>query len=220
MGRRRPGSGLPLTRFQRSNCLAESHYLQRNRYWPGVCISSDRVASLPALTKEILRYFLEHPEATDDLEGISRWRLRQKNSERSISEVNQALQWLVERDISNGCSRAARARRFGWLRENGKPPENYSERTSEQWPLTPPSPPHRKQLFVCFGRPSSPHSSTTHSSNFRFSFRKIFSRNFRPECRCFCIGFITTDPRGCRCGGFCRPAKSAGRICRWTSIFC
>jgi hypothetical protein len=62
-----------------------------------VCISIDRVASLPALTKEILRYFLEHPEATDDLEGISRWRLRQKNSERSSSEVNEALQWLVER---------------------------------------------------------------------------------------------------------------------------
>jgi hypothetical protein len=54
------------------------------------------VAVARALAKEILRYFLTHPEATDDLDGISRWRLEQAALERSVSDTYDALQWLVE----------------------------------------------------------------------------------------------------------------------------
>lgn len=45
--------------------------------------------------KDILRYFLRHPQAADNLEGIARWRLMQERVQRGVEETERALQWLV-----------------------------------------------------------------------------------------------------------------------------
>ena len=49
--------------------------------------------------QEILRYFVQHPQASDDLEGIARWRLLQEQIGRSIEEVRQALEMLVQMEF-------------------------------------------------------------------------------------------------------------------------
>jgi len=49
--------------------------------------------------QEILRYFVQHPHASDDLEGIARWRLLQEQISRSVEEVRQALDMLVKMEF-------------------------------------------------------------------------------------------------------------------------
>ena len=48
------------------------------------------------VAKEILRYFVRHPDAADSLLGIARWRLFQEEVHRSVGITEEALQWLVE----------------------------------------------------------------------------------------------------------------------------
>lgn len=45
--------------------------------------------------KEILEYFLRHPQAADCLEGVARWRLLQESIHRNVEETNEALSWLA-----------------------------------------------------------------------------------------------------------------------------
>jgi hypothetical protein len=52
----------------------------------------------PGAVKEILQYFVRHPQAVDDLEGIARWRLAEEVIRRKVEETHRALTWLVERD--------------------------------------------------------------------------------------------------------------------------
>jgi hypothetical protein len=47
------------------------------------------------LAEEILRYFLEHPNAADSLEGIAKWRLNWAVS-RGLTRTARALGKLVE----------------------------------------------------------------------------------------------------------------------------
>ncbi len=49
--------------------------------------------------REILRYFMQHPQASDDLEGIARWRLLQQHVTRQVEEVHRALELLVRLDL-------------------------------------------------------------------------------------------------------------------------
>lgn len=44
----------------------------------------------------MLRYFIQHPYAADDLEGITRWRLVEQVIRQRIEETRRALAWLVE----------------------------------------------------------------------------------------------------------------------------
>lgn len=53
------------------------------------------LAATENVAKEILSYFLHHPEAADSLEGIARWRLLAQRVEQTVSETQVALQWLV-----------------------------------------------------------------------------------------------------------------------------
>jgi hypothetical protein len=46
----------------------------------------------------VLRYFVRHPQAVDDLEGIARWRLAEEALRDRVEETHRALTWLVERD--------------------------------------------------------------------------------------------------------------------------
>jgi hypothetical protein len=48
------------------------------------------------LAKEILGYFLSHPQSADSLEGIARWRLLDAAVHRALMETGRALEWLVE----------------------------------------------------------------------------------------------------------------------------
>ena len=45
-----------------------------------------------------MRYFVRHPQAADDLEGIARWRLAEEAIRNKVEETHRALTWLVERD--------------------------------------------------------------------------------------------------------------------------
>lgn len=47
------------------------------------------------LVREILGYFLKHPQSADSLEGVARWRLLDKVIRRSLDETSIALEWLV-----------------------------------------------------------------------------------------------------------------------------
>lgn len=53
----------------------------------------------PSLTREILSYLLEHPEAQDTVEGIAEWWILERSIRRRLSEVQDALGELVERDL-------------------------------------------------------------------------------------------------------------------------
>lgn len=49
----------------------------------------------PEIAKEILDYFLRNANAADDLEGIVRFRLLEQAIFRCVTEVSEALEWLV-----------------------------------------------------------------------------------------------------------------------------
>jgi len=52
--------------------------------------------SSEATAREILDYFLRHPEAADSLTGIARWRLMEAAVQRSVAKTESALHWLLE----------------------------------------------------------------------------------------------------------------------------
>lgn len=51
--------------------------------------------------REIIRYFMQHPQASDDLQGIARWRLLQLRVHRQVQEVQSALALLVSMKLLN-----------------------------------------------------------------------------------------------------------------------
>lgn len=53
----------------------------------------------PKQVREVLEYFLRHPEAVDTLEGIARWRVRPAVIEQQVQEIHAALEWLFERKL-------------------------------------------------------------------------------------------------------------------------
>ena len=46
--------------------------------------------------REVLGYFLEHPQTADTAEGLARWRLAGANKRRTVEQIREALHWLVE----------------------------------------------------------------------------------------------------------------------------
>ncbi|HXJ93629.1 MAG TPA: hypothetical protein VMT20_12180 [Terriglobia bacterium] len=56
-------------------------------------------ATLEDIAKDILSYFLDNPQAADDLEGVARWRLLRQTIRRDVEETGQALDWLVKRGL-------------------------------------------------------------------------------------------------------------------------
>jgi len=45
--------------------------------------------------REVLRYFVRHPGAADDVRGVAQWRLLNEFVTRTVDETQQALTWLV-----------------------------------------------------------------------------------------------------------------------------
>lgn len=54
---------------------------------------------MPLRAPDVLRYFLHHRRAADSLEGVVRFRLAEETVHRSVTEVAEALRWLVEHDL-------------------------------------------------------------------------------------------------------------------------
>lgn len=52
---------------------------------------------VPDHVRDVLSYFLRNPRAVDDLEGVTRWRIREEAIHRTTAEVDSALAWLVTR---------------------------------------------------------------------------------------------------------------------------
>jgi hypothetical protein len=59
-------------------------------------VESSRVDA--AVVRQVLSYFVRHPHAIDDLEGIARWRLLEESVRDRVEETRLALSWLVEHD--------------------------------------------------------------------------------------------------------------------------
>jgi hypothetical protein len=49
------------------------------------------------MAEEVLSYFVRHPLAADNLEGVARWRLLDEVIRRKLADTEAALAWLVER---------------------------------------------------------------------------------------------------------------------------
>jgi hypothetical protein len=104
-------TGCPATRLYTRAIAQDAEFATRLRFGGGSA-KPRTVPGEPELRKEILRYFLEHPDAVDDLEGISRWRLRQLLVERSVLEAREALDWLVEKGYLDAEQMAGTHRTF------------------------------------------------------------------------------------------------------------
>jgi hypothetical protein len=97
-----------------------------------------RKAGHPDMAVDILEYFIRNPDATDDLEGIARFRLLDQIIYRHVGEVSSALNWLVaaglltRTDVAEGHAlyslnrtRRAEAERFlAQCKSNGPPDDN------------------------------------------------------------------------------------------------
>jgi hypothetical protein len=47
------------------------------------------------IVKQILSYFVRHPNAMDSLEGVARWRLLEEQIDRTVRKTESALEWLL-----------------------------------------------------------------------------------------------------------------------------
>jgi hypothetical protein len=59
-------------------------------------LGCDQRPDLEVVT-EVLAYFVRHPHAADDLEGVARWRLLETAVRARVQETHDALEWLVGR---------------------------------------------------------------------------------------------------------------------------
>ena len=58
----------------------------------------DEVSRSPEVViRQVLDYFLCHPEAVDSADGIAHWRLLEVEVQPSVAEVEEGLQLLVSR---------------------------------------------------------------------------------------------------------------------------
>ena len=47
------------------------------------------------LVEAVLGYFLRHPQASDSVEGIARWRLLEETARIRLEETARAVEWLT-----------------------------------------------------------------------------------------------------------------------------
>ncbi len=63
----------------------------------GAFLSPTRAKPAPKSASEILGYFLRNPQACDNLEGVTRWRLPDQRIYETLRTTKKALEWLVGR---------------------------------------------------------------------------------------------------------------------------
>lgn len=59
-------------------------------------LSDIDLKSREEIAREILSYFLRHPDAADSFDGIARWRLLEDIVRRSVAATEEGLKWLIE----------------------------------------------------------------------------------------------------------------------------
>jgi Fe2+ or Zn2+ uptake regulation protein len=59
----------------------------------------DEARTPDEVIRQILDYFLSHPEAVDSADGIAHWRLLEEVIQPSVAGVEEALRWLVSRGL-------------------------------------------------------------------------------------------------------------------------
>jgi hypothetical protein len=57
------------------------------------------MTGIESVTRDVIRYFLDHPELADSLEGIAHWRLMTQRVREVVGETERALSILVERGL-------------------------------------------------------------------------------------------------------------------------
>ena len=84
------------------------------------------------VAKDILSYFLRNPQATDDLEGVARWRLLNETVHRGVEETSQALDWLVQHGFLGRVSRPGTGTLFSLGPEHRVSAEAFLSDSGEQ----------------------------------------------------------------------------------------
>ena len=92
----------------------------------------------PELAKEILRYFLRHPQAADSFEGVARWRLIEEVVQRRVEGTHKALSWLVRHGFLREVSTAGTGAIFSLNPERQAEAERFLKsatagRTRTRW---------------------------------------------------------------------------------------
>ena len=77
------------------------------------------------VAREILRYFLRHPDAADSLAGIARWRLMQESVRHSVEKTGEALRWLIGEGFMREETRVATGQIFHLNPERRKAAEEF-----------------------------------------------------------------------------------------------
>ncbi len=54
---------------------------------------------IETVTREVIRYFLDHPDLADSIEGIAQWRLMRQRVREVVGETETALSMLVDRGL-------------------------------------------------------------------------------------------------------------------------
>ncbi len=101
-----------------------------------VCHTSDSYASVEegedGFALEVLRYFLRNPDATDNLEGIARWRLTEENIHRTVKATRRALRALVAKGYLVERRSAVAGTLFSLNPSARCKSEEFAERTQEK----------------------------------------------------------------------------------------
>lgn len=93
--------------------------------------SDAKDANTPA-AREILSYFLRHPETADSLSEIARWRLMQEQVRHSVDTTVEALQWLLDEGYVREERRAGTDRIFQLNTERRKEAEEFLQGGGDQ----------------------------------------------------------------------------------------
>ena len=72
-----------------------------------------------------MSYYLRNPEAKDTLEGVAQWRLREEEIHHAVADVQQALDWLVERGLLVSTISPGSPPIFGLNRQNQHAAEKF-----------------------------------------------------------------------------------------------
>jgi hypothetical protein len=75
------------------------------------------------LANEILRYLREHPQASDNVEGIAKWWIKRQRLEEALHQVQEALDRLVSRSQVEALPTAAGGTRYALRPDPGNAPD-------------------------------------------------------------------------------------------------
>ena len=86
----------------------------------------------PPLTQDIMRYYLRNPNVADTLEGLARWRLLEQTVHETVSEVQEAVSWLVSQGLLRKTLRFSSPPLFELNRDRLDDCKQYLEKVSRE----------------------------------------------------------------------------------------